>query len=268
MLDDNLRFLLRIAVFLLALTGSEVLLCHDSSSFTEAPHRHFSFTMAYLPPSRLGQPGPKATGDVSRLQPVHADSNASDHSAEDAQRLPQNTNMSVLTSLLLGIVGGLVTSACVFFFGRIWRLNIEPWFEDLVYKDARIEGNWRGETTRNSIPRVVVWEISQTGHRITATATPISGPNEGKRFNVEGMFRNSVLTVTYCMQSNQTLERGCLALKLINNGQRLQGHILRYDGLKEKVESAPYCLEREGATTTPSPSTDEKTSKAVDQPDN
>jgi hypothetical protein len=175
--------------------------------------------------------------------------------------------MSVLAQVLLAILSGIVASACVVFIGSIWRSIIEPWFEDRVYQDARIDGNWRGETIRNSITREVVWEIRQRGHRIKANATPISGPNEGKRFKVEGMFRNSLLTVTYRMDSNQTLERGCVALKLINNGQRLQGHILRFDGQKEKVETAPYFVERDRSPTTPSPVTDEKTSNAVDQPD-
>jgi len=51
---------------------------------------------------------------------------------------------SVLDSLAGGIISGLITALLIFVFAILWRKNIEPWFENLLYQDVCIEGEWSG----------------------------------------------------------------------------------------------------------------------------
>jgi hypothetical protein len=44
-----------------------------------------------------------------------------------------------------GAVGGLISTVIIVLFGTIWSKTLIPWFEELVYKAARIEGDWCGE---------------------------------------------------------------------------------------------------------------------------
>lgn len=43
-----------------------------------------------------------------------------------------------------GVIAGVVTSILILVFSIIWRSNITPWLENLLYKDTRVEGVWNG----------------------------------------------------------------------------------------------------------------------------
>lgn len=150
----------------------------------------------------------------------------------------------VLSDLTLGTIAGLVATFFAVVISRLWKSLIEPWYEERVYKDARIEGPWRAKATINGIEREVMWDITQIGHRIRATAVPVSGPNKGKVFRNEGSFRNLILTLSYTRESRETLDRGCLAAKLVQNGTKLLGYIIHYNPRSESLEPVEYVMER------------------------
>lgn len=43
-----------------------------------------------------------------------------------------------------GVIAGVVTSILILIFSIVWRSNITPWIENLLYKDTKIEGVWNG----------------------------------------------------------------------------------------------------------------------------
>jgi hypothetical protein len=51
---------------------------------------------------------------------------------------------NLLLSLGSGVISGLVASGLLLFFSSFWSSSIVPWYEERIYKDARIEGKWRG----------------------------------------------------------------------------------------------------------------------------
>lgn len=55
-----------------------------------------------------------------------------------------SNSANVLDSLASGIISGLITAILLFVFAILWRKNIEPWFENLLYQDVCIEGEWSG----------------------------------------------------------------------------------------------------------------------------
>lgn len=54
------------------------------------------------------------------------------------------SSANVFDSLAGGIISGLITALLLFVFAILWRKNIEPWFENLLYQDVCIEGEWSG----------------------------------------------------------------------------------------------------------------------------
>ncbi|MFK3873287.1 hypothetical protein [Pseudoalteromonas rhizosphaerae] len=56
-----------------------------------------------------------------------------------------------------GIVAGVVTSILILIFSVIWRSNITPWIENLLYKDTKIEGVWNGVL----VPYIGIEEIDK-----------------------------------------------------------------------------------------------------------
>lgn len=43
-----------------------------------------------------------------------------------------------------GVIGGIVTSLLILLFSIVWKSNITPWIENLLYKDTKVEGVWDG----------------------------------------------------------------------------------------------------------------------------
>ena len=50
-----------------------------------------------------------------------------------------------MNEFAVGIVSGLVTSLIIFVLQLGYIRVIHPWFEELVYRDLKIEGRWLGE---------------------------------------------------------------------------------------------------------------------------
>ncbi|SBS31720.1 hypothetical protein MSP8886_02216 [Marinomonas spartinae] len=46
--------------------------------------------------------------------------------------------------IINGVIAGVVTSLLILIFSVVWRSNITPWLENLLYKDTKIEGVWNG----------------------------------------------------------------------------------------------------------------------------
>lgn len=53
-------------------------------------------------------------------------------------------NFDVLKPITEGVIGGIVTAILLLLFTTLWRTNITPWFENITYRDAKIEGVWHG----------------------------------------------------------------------------------------------------------------------------
>lgn len=61
------------------------------------------------------------------------------------------------TPVIQGIIGGIITAFIILIFSIAWKSNITPWFENIVYKDTKIEGEWEGVL----VPYLGIKEIDQ-----------------------------------------------------------------------------------------------------------
>ncbi len=53
-------------------------------------------------------------------------------------------NFDVLKPIVEGVIGGVVTALLLLVSATLWKTNITPWFENITYRDAKIEGVWHG----------------------------------------------------------------------------------------------------------------------------
>lgn len=150
-----------------------------------------------------------------------------------------------MPELLLGIISGLVASSITLIIANMWKRVIEPWIDERLYRGIKINGRWLATTTVNGVERKVAWEISQIAHRISGRAVPLTGPNQGYVFDTRGYFRNLVLTLTYERKDEYSLNCGCLTLRLVNNGTKLEGYLVFYDSVTECISTSKYLLIRE-----------------------
>ncbi len=160
---------------------------------------------------------------------------------------PLSTSQPIVaTSLVVdffnGIVGGLVATFLTLVIQRMWVSVVLPWHEERIYKDAHFEGRWNAKETYNdSEPNVVaeyIIEFQRQGHKVTGTSTCVNGPDKGKVYLLSGSFNNLILTLTWVPKDKRSLERGTLAMKLMENGKKMSGHGVFYSPITETVHTS------------------------------
>lgn len=133
-----------------------------------------------------------------------------------------------MEELGVGIISGLIASALVVFFHKIYMRIIRPWYEERVYKDTEIEGRWRivYDGVEDQTEEVAV--IERIAHRIEGMITVVKGPDSGRTYVLSGEFKNSLLTANYSAADRLALDRGAFVLQLTNNGYGFRGQSSYY----------------------------------------
>ena len=150
----------------------------------------------------------------------------------------------ISSNILLGIIAGVTATGITLFIRSFWRKVMIPWYEERVYKDAKIEGSWDGEILYNGDGKeIFVFDIRRQGHKITGEMV---SKNFGKIYNFDGEFRNMILTIVYSSRNQHEIDRGCFTFLLQNNGYELLGNSTFYSNPHHKVKTGPIKLTRHG----------------------
>jgi hypothetical protein len=147
--------------------------------------------------------------------------------------------------ILVGVVSGLLAtgifSFTLFFVSVLWRKQIEPWWENKLYQDARIDGEWVTELEAQQTDKdVEVASINQVGHSICGNITCTQGPDEGRKYKFKGTFRNQILTGYYWNTKKTSIDSGSFSLRLENDGERLKGYTSYYHDDSHNIISRKY----------------------------
>jgi hypothetical protein len=142
------------------------------------------------------------------------------------------------SNLIVGITSGLVTALLVVAIRRLWMVVIVPWFEEIVYRDAKIEGTWYGSDADKPDVLQYVVSITRTGHAVTGTMMATSGRDKGLAWKFDGIFRNLILTASYGSVDRTRLDRGSMTLMLVRDGQLLKGKLAYYANQSHAIEES------------------------------
>ena len=144
----------------------------------------------------------------------------------------------MLGNLIAGVVSGLFVTVSVFAFRIFWLSKIVPWFEERVYKDAKIEGEWFSLYPMIEGRRQEIISLKRHGHAITGTiiCTRSEG-DEGEQYDVHGSFRNMILPLIYETHDRSKTDRGTITLKLTQNAKQLTGRIALYSDKEDTILS-------------------------------
>lgn len=145
-----------------------------------------------------------------------------------------------MSSLVAGVVSGLVATLIVFVIRAYWLKVIMPWYENRLYQGPKIEGTWATEIQfPDGITNKHRISIERIGYNVIGTAFCVEGPMEGQIYAFSGTFNNLLLTAYYRVANTRRLERGAFTLMLVEDGSKLQGHLTYYDDRTSSVRSAP-----------------------------
>lgn len=148
----------------------------------------------------------------------------------------------MLEDITLGVVGGITTSVMLFVFGVLWNQRIVPWFEERIYKGARIEGDWCGEIEYDDGNREKFgFAILRQSYRVFGTMKNLEDLRE---YTIQGEFKNNLLTLVYSSKVDWQIDRGCFTLVLTKNGREMHGHAAYYYSNDFSTKVAPIVLQR------------------------
>lgn len=142
-------------------------------------------------------------------------------------------------NIIVGLTSGLVVSLFILVFRHFWNAVIIPWFEERVYKDAKIEGKWYSIYTEKSMKnRKEVISLKRHGHFIKGNIVCVSGPDEGEEYNISGSFRNMILPMVYENTDSSNTDRGTITLKSNGSGKKFSGKVSYYSGPSDNIEDS------------------------------
>ena len=132
-----------------------------------------------------------------------------------------------------------LTSFLLFIGLKYWNAVVVPWYENRIYKDIKIEGEWKtigiehGENFEENA------RVKQNAHRVWGDITYKSS-SEFIEYQFEGEFRNLILTGRYWVKGENNLDRGTFTLMTKNNGRTLKGYYAWYLAGDNDVVSGSY----------------------------
>lgn len=157
------------------------------------------------------------------------------HRGSGEEKLKVRIKGKLMNEFAVGIYSGLITSLLVFAFQSQWKKIIVPWYEERIYKDARIEGNW--EIEYDGIARREIIALERKAHSVSGTIVGIAGEDIGKSYKLDGVFKNLLLTASYSSEDRTSLDRGTFTLFLGDNGNTLKGCSSYYEDESGTVTS-------------------------------
>ena len=150
--------------------------------------------------------------------------------------------MSPSLSIIIGIISGIIAYLVVSIFVKIFNGLVIPWYQTVIYRGIKIEGQWDGfyeKTPGREEPSYTVY-LKQSGHKINGEillSVQPTGKKSQKRFKLEGVFRDNNL-ILKCEAKDQTrLGMGSHVMKLVADGQRFKGSWLYIESMWGNVTS-------------------------------
>jgi len=145
----------------------------------------------------------------------------------------------------------LIGSGLTLIIAVLWQRGIIPFFENLIYKGIRVEGNWtisQSNVTADgsgiSIERTTVIEIKQKANKLSGTATSIQTKENNTKdcifYTVEGEVKDRFVTLFLKCRKKNRMAYSIFLLEIVSDGSIMKGYRTFYGLKREKINSI-YC---------------------------
>lgn len=150
-----------------------------------------------------------------------------------------------MEKFIIDVIVGLVVALLILVAKWQWPLIKSLFDEESRRQAAQIAGTWdatedfSGSKTQDTF----TMEINCRGGRVSGTHTCLTGPDQGKRFDIEGRYKDQVLTFAWMPSSREALESGTITAKLTQD-RLLEGHGLYIEPHDGKVYTSAFSAKK------------------------
>ncbi len=142
--------------------------------------------------------------------------------------------------IAIGIISGLITYLLVASGRWLWGKKIVPWYEDKVYRDVRLDGDWQttfygedgGEFNETAT-------VHQTANNVTGDIQ-LQGETAIKHYEFQGKIANLLLTAEYWLKGASSRDRGAFCVTVKENGKKLEGYLSWYSDSDDDIRFSEY----------------------------
>lgn len=151
-----------------------------------------------------------------------------------------------MEKFLLDVLVGLVVAVLSLI--AKWQV---PFFRSLIDAESRrqakqINGNWRAteEFSGSRDKDTFAMTLSCRGSRVTGSHIGLTGPDQGRRFDISGSYKDQILNFTWTPDNKTALESGTVTARLVSDG-RLEGHGLYIETDDGRVYTSIFTAHRQ-----------------------
>lgn len=161
--------------------------------------------------------------------------------------------VSVISSIFIGVVSGIITSALLWVIVRLFQNTFLPWYASIIYRGQNISGEWEGyalfpnKSGEEKPPveeKCSIINLEQKGNNVSGELLLLRQPDgdkENKKLKLTGVFYDNSLILTYEVEDKTRFGLGACVFRLINDGQKLQGYWTAINSLTADVFSSTEC---------------------------
>ncbi len=152
--------------------------------------------------------------------------------------------MTVIESVLIGVVVGVLTSAVLFVLNKIWKIIILPWYQSVIYKGVDVEGTWNADFGRE-VESSFELTLKQNAHQLNGHALVIKSSGEKLLFKAEGSIWEGYISLSMNTIDKKRLSFANVLLKVCKGGALLDGELTFRNMSDDVVSSTNLKLARE-----------------------
>jgi len=155
---------------------------------------------------------------------------------------------STSSSLVVGIISGILTSAMIFLAISVFEKVVIPWYQAIIYRGVDINGEWQME--RPGSNQTAIFNLEQSAHKIKGIATFVTkeskseGLDEVRTFTVDGQISERFVTLVLKHKDKQRLGISAYLLEIVGDGRKMKGYISGYNIGTSKIISSACELAR------------------------
>lgn len=147
--------------------------------------------------------------------------------------------MDAMSSLIIGVIAGILTSALLFILVQLFNKVVLPWYRDIVYKGINIEGMWQEVINfEGGVIQTYNVVLEQKADKIKGKIVQVKS-KEGQVLSsenmiIDGRLKDRFLCAKIEFVNKARLGIASILLEVVGDGSSMKGSRAWYDiGLKE-----------------------------------
>ena len=151
--------------------------------------------------------------------------------------------MEATTTIVLGVVSGILTATFLYVLSRFFTVVLIPWYQRFKYEGVDLQGTWAGKVIDDAeikFPFQLI--LDQNAHELTGTATldksTAMDGDTSTTYSLSGNVWEGYVTFNYKSVDRTRLSFATSLLRVVRGGRKLEGYFifrdLRHDEIRER----------------------------------